>query len=64
MESRRGDIRGFAVRAGREAADQARADLEARLAQTKAAYNAGAQVARDVRADRIAAKAQKGLDQA
>lgn len=48
-----------AVRAGREAADQARADLERRLSETKAAYNAGAQVARDVRAERVAAKAQK-----
>ena len=53
-----------AVRAGREAADQARADLERRLSETKAAYNAGAQVARDVRAERIAARAQKGGDTA
>ena len=36
-----------AMRAGREAAQQAREDLERRLAETKAAYNAGAQVARD-----------------
>lgn len=43
-----------AVRAGREAAEQARHDLERRLAATKAAYNAGAQVARDVRAERAA----------
>ena len=41
-----------AVRAGREAAQQARQDLERRLAETKAAYNAGAQVARDVRAEK------------
>jgi gas vesicle protein len=47
-----------AVVAGREAAEQARADLERRLAETKAAYNAGAQVARDVRAERVAT--QKG----
>jgi len=38
-----------AVDAGREAALQARADLERRLAETKAAYQAGAQVARDAR---------------
>ena len=41
-----------AMRAGREAAAQARQDLERRLAETKAAYNAGAQVARDVRAEK------------
>jgi gas vesicle protein len=41
-----------AVEAGRAAAEQARADLERRLAETKAAYNAGAQVARDARAAR------------
>jgi gas vesicle protein len=44
-----------AVHAGREAAAQARADLERRLAETKAAYNAGAQVARErsrLRADK------------
>lgn len=35
-----------AMEAGREAAQQARGDLERRLAETKAAYNAGAQVAR------------------
>jgi gas vesicle protein len=36
-----------AVQAGREAAQQARADLERRLAETKAAYQAGAAVARE-----------------
>ena len=41
-----------AMRAGREAAAQARQDLERRLAETKAAYNAGAQVAKDVRAEK------------
>jgi gas vesicle protein len=35
-----------AMEAGREAAQQARGDLERRLAETKAAYNAGAEVAR------------------
>ena len=35
-----------AIRAGREAAAQAREELEARLAETKAAYQAGADVAR------------------
>ena len=43
-----------AMEAGRQAAQEARADLERRLAETKAAYNAGAQVARDVRAERAA----------
>src|SRR5688572_29954160 len=41
-----------AVRAGQDAAQQARAELESRLAETKAAYSAGAQVARDVRAEK------------
>jgi hypothetical protein len=41
-----------AVDAGREAASQAREDLESRLAQTKAAYNAGADVAREARRHR------------
>lgn len=35
-----------AMEAGREAAQQARGDLERRLAETKAAYNAGADLAR------------------
>ena len=35
-----------AIRAGREAANQARAELEARIAETKAAYQAGTEVAR------------------
>ena len=39
-----------AMEAGREAAYQARTDLERRLAETKAAYNAGADVARTGRA--------------
>lgn len=43
-----------AIRAGRVAAQQAREDLEARIAETKAAYNAGADV---VRAGRRAASA-------
>ena len=38
-----------AMEAGRDAAQQARVDLERRLAETKAAYNAGAGVARDGR---------------
>jgi gas vesicle protein len=41
-----------AMRAGQDAARQARNDLEKRLAETKAAYTAGAQVARDVRAEK------------
>ncbi|HMI59046.1 MAG TPA: YtxH domain-containing protein [Gemmatimonadaceae bacterium] len=36
-----------AIRAGREAAAQAREELEARLAETKAAYQAGADVSRN-----------------
>ncbi|MGH7720315.1 MAG: YtxH domain-containing protein [Gemmatimonadaceae bacterium] len=39
-----------AIRAGREAAQQARDDLERRIAETKAAYQAGADVARSGRA--------------
>ncbi|MEO6528901.1 MAG: YtxH domain-containing protein [Gemmatimonadaceae bacterium] len=38
-----------AMEAGRDAAQQARTDLERRLAETKAAYNAGANVARSGR---------------
>jgi gas vesicle protein len=38
-----------AMDAGREAAEQARGDLERRIAETKAAYNAGAEVARSAR---------------
>jgi len=38
-----------AMEAGRDAAHQARNDLEQRLAETKAAYNAGADVARSGR---------------
>lgn len=48
-----------AVEAGRAAAEQARADLERRLAETKAAYNAGAQVARSARAARAAEPAKE-----
>ena len=43
-----------AMDAGREAAAEARLDLETRLAETKAAYNAGANVAREARARRAA----------
>jgi gas vesicle protein len=45
-----------AVEAGRHAAQTAREDLERRIAQTKAAYQAGAQVAREA-GDRPAARA-------
>ena len=38
-----------AMEAGRAAAQQAREDLERRIAETKAAYEAGAQVARSAR---------------
>ena len=43
-----------AMDAGRAAADEARLDLETRIAETKAAYNAGAQVAREARSRRAA----------
>ncbi len=43
-----------AMAAGREAAVEARGDLERRLAETKAAYQAGADVARGSRASRAA----------
>ena len=43
-----------AMEAGREAAAEARGDLERRLAETKAAYQAGADVARAGRASRAA----------
>jgi gas vesicle protein len=48
---------GDAMAAGREAAADARIDLETRLAETKAAYNAGAQVARDAREARTVRRA-------
>ena len=50
-----------AMAAGREAAAEARLDLETRLAETKAAYNAGAQVAREVRTRRTASPATSSL---
>jgi hypothetical protein len=37
------------MEAGRVAADEARVDLENRLTETKAAYNAGADVVREAR---------------
>jgi poly-gamma-glutamate capsule biosynthesis protein CapA/YwtB (metallophosphatase superfamily) len=40
------------MEAGRAAAQQARDDLERRIAETKAAYQAGAEVAREARSDR------------
>lgn len=43
-----------AMDAGRVAAQEARGDLERRLAETKAAYNAGAEVAREGRARTVA----------
>jgi gas vesicle protein len=50
-----------AMAAGREAAAEARLDLETRLAETKAAYNAGAQVAREARTRRTASPATSSL---
>lgn len=54
IESKRNQVRD-AMDAGRAAADEARLDLETRLAETKAAYHAGAQVAREARARRAPA---------
>ncbi|HET9425056.1 MAG TPA: YtxH domain-containing protein [Gemmatimonadaceae bacterium] len=54
IEHKRDQVRD-AMDAGRAAAEEARIDLEVRLAETKAAYNAGAQVARESRARRGAA---------
>jgi gas vesicle protein len=51
IQAKRDQVR-EAKDAGREAADEARLDLETRLAETKAAYNAGARVAREARARR------------
>jgi gas vesicle protein len=52
-----------AMEAGREAAQQARGDLERRLAETKAAYNAGAEVARAGRSRvSVPSDARDGLD--
>ena len=50
IETKKDQVR-TAVREGRAAAQQAREELESRLAETKAAYNAGAKVARDARAE-------------
>jgi gas vesicle protein len=46
LTAKRGTV-SRAMQAGRAAAAQAREDLETRLAQTKAAYEAGARVARE-----------------
>ena len=46
-----------AMDAGREAAQQARDELERRIAETKAAYEAGADVARDAREARVTRRA-------
>ncbi|MEX2152897.1 MAG: YtxH domain-containing protein [Gemmatimonadaceae bacterium] len=62
IETKREEVQ-RAVQAGREAAQQAREDLERRLSETKAAYNAGAQVARDARAER-AERAERAAERA
>ena len=51
-----------AMDAGRAAAHEARGDLERRLAETKAAYNAGVEVAREGRAGNAAAAASSTPD--
>jgi gas vesicle protein len=53
IQAKRDQVRD-AMDAGREAAAEARVDLESRLAETKAAYNAGARVAREGRTRRTA----------
>ena len=49
-----------AMEAGREAAHEARAELEARLAETKAAYAAGEKVARTTRTRTTATRGVSG----
>lgn len=51
-----------AMRAGREAAQQARDDLERRIAESKAAYQAGADVAREGPAGRRRTEAALDFD--
>jgi gas vesicle protein len=60
VEMRRQQVK-RAVNAGREAARDARNELERRIAETKAAYQAGADVARAGRAERPATAASDGL---
>ena len=54
-----------AIEAGREAAHQAREDLERRIAESKAAYQAGADVAREsrTRRGRVEAAVDADLDE-
>ncbi|HET6680573.1 MAG TPA: hypothetical protein VFG84_05185 [Gemmatimonadaceae bacterium] len=52
-----------AMQAGREAAQQARADLERRIAETRAAYEAGADVARNARAEMARAVPVADIDE-
>lgn len=60
IEHKRDQVR-RAVDAGRSAADEARLEIETRLAETKAAYRAGAAVARERGAQRQAAGATSSL---
>jgi gas vesicle protein len=60
VEMRRQQVK-RAVHAGREAAHEARDELERRIAETKAAYQAGADVARAGRAQAPATAAGDGL---
>jgi gas vesicle protein len=53
---------GRAIEAGREAAHQAREDLERRIAESKAAYQAGADVARESRGRRPRVEAAVDTD--
>jgi gas vesicle protein len=52
-----------AIEAGRAAAHQARSDLERRIAETKAAYQAGADTVRDTRTRRRSAEPSMDLDE-
>jgi gas vesicle protein len=52
-----------AIEAGRAAAHQAREDLERRIAESKAAYQAGADVARESRRRRVEAGADGDVEE-
>ena len=54
---------GRAIEAGREAAHQAREDLERRIAESKAAYQAGADVARESRRRRVETAVDADFDE-
>ncbi len=61
IESKKAQV-ARAMDAGREAAHLARGDLERRLAETKAAYNAGGDVARSSRGRSTVSTVSTGVD--